>query len=123
MSQFYLLHDLSTARYFCSRIAIMYVGEIVEIGDTNQIFNNPNHPYTWSLLNAIPIPDPDYKKDVELPVGEVPDSINPPSGCRFHPRCQFAQDICKNEKPLLVKVHENHFSACHLQNQLDLKFP
>ena len=114
----FITHDLAVAKHFCNNVAIMYVGEIVETGPINEVFNNPRHPYTWTLLKAIPVPDPSFKSEFELPQGEVPDAKNPPTGCRFHPRCQFAKDICKSEKPTFVSLDKNHNVACHFQQDL-----
>ncbi|MFW9928773.1 MAG: ABC transporter ATP-binding protein [Candidatus Thorarchaeota archaeon] len=118
LSVLFITHDLATVRYFCDKVAIMYVGEIVETGLIKEVFDSPRHPYTWALLQAIPVPDPNYHRKSELPSGEVPDAINPPSGCRFHPRCQFAKDICKTETPKLEKVTPEHSVACHFQEEI-----
>ena len=107
-----ITHDLATAKYFCDRVAIMYVGKIVEIGSAKEIFKNPKHPYTKALLNAIPVPEPNYKMKEELPVGEVPDAVNPPPGCRFHPRCVYARDNCSKDIPELSIVETGHEVAC-----------
>ena len=110
----FITHDLAVAKYISDWIGIMYLGEIVEIGRKEQIFSAPYHPYTKALLSAIPVPDPKReKKDIKLK-GEVPSSINPPSGCRFHPRCSFAKDKCSNLKPSLKMVDKDHYVACHL---------
>lgn len=109
----FITHDLSTAFYLSDRIAIMYLGRIVEIGDSNRIFENPLHPYTQALMKAIPIPKPRYR--VELPLkGEIPNAIDIPSGCRFHPRCPYIMDKCKMDDPVLKEVEKNHYVACHL---------
>ncbi|HIE36611.1 TPA: ABC transporter ATP-binding protein [Candidatus Geothermarchaeota archaeon] len=109
----FITHDLSTAYYLSDRIAIMYLGRLVEIGDRDKIFKNPLHPYTQALLKAIPIPKPKYR--VEIPLkGEIPNAINIPSGCRFHPRCPYIMDICRVEDPKLIEVEKNHYVACHL---------
>ncbi|MFX0014964.1 MAG: oligopeptide/dipeptide ABC transporter ATP-binding protein [Promethearchaeota archaeon] len=113
ISILFITHDLATARHFGDRVAVMYVGKIVEIGDVEQMFKNPFHPYTNALIDAIPTPIPGEKK-INLPKGEVPDSITPPSGCRFHPRCSIADlSICSTEEPKLVEKYPNHFVACH----------
>lgn len=114
----FITHDLAVAKHFCSHIAIMYVGEIVEIGTIEEVFEEPRHPYTWTLLKVLPVPDPDYKTDFILPEGEVPDAINPPTGCRFHPRCQFAEELCKNQVPTFENVGSTHKVACHFQERL-----
>lgn len=113
ISILFITHDLATARHFGNRVAVMYVGKIVEIGDVEDMFKNPFHPYTTALIDAIPTPIPGEKK-INLPKGEVPDSITPPSGCRFHPRCSIADpSICSTEEPKLVEKYPNHFVACH----------
>ena len=94
LTYLYITHDLATAKFFCNRVAIMYLGRIVEIGDTAEIFANPRHPYTVSLLKAIPDPDPTRSIPRDLPRGEIPDAARPPLGCRFHPRCARAFEIC-----------------------------
>jgi len=112
----FITHDLAVAKYISDWIAIMYLGEIVEIGRKEDIFSNPCHPYTKALLAAIPVPDPKKaKKEIQLK-GEVPSSINPPSGCKFHPRCNFAMKKCRSLVPLLHPLNKdgNHQVACHL---------
>ncbi|MHA2104142.1 MAG: ABC transporter ATP-binding protein [Candidatus Hodarchaeales archaeon] len=118
LSVLFITHDLATVRYFCDKVAIMYVGEIVEFGTIKEVYDNPRHPYTWSLLQAIPVPDPSYERLSDLPSGEVPDAINPPSGCRFHPRCPHVKEICMKESPKLQKLSSNHSVSCHLQEEL-----
>jgi oligopeptide/dipeptide ABC transporter ATP-binding protein len=114
----FITHDLAVAKHFCNQIAIMYVGEIVETGLINEVFNNPRHPYTYTLLKSIPVPDPTYKTDFVIPEGEVPDAINPPSGCRFHPRCPFAEEICAKQKPGYEMISSTHKVACHFHSKL-----
>ena len=116
----FITHDLATAKYFCDRIAIMYAGEVIELGTSEDIFKDPRHPYAWSLLQAVPIPDPTYKREVELPKGEVPDPANYPSGCRFHPRCRFAEQKCAVVAPTLNKVNIGHLVSCHFAESLYL---
>jgi len=105
-------HDLNMVRYMSDRIAVMYLGKIVEIGDSETIFKSPRHPYTRSLLSSIPVPDPDVKFEPMRLSGEMPSPIDPPSGCRFHTRCPFAIDSCYTDEPPLSKVSKDHFSAC-----------
>ncbi len=110
----FITHDLAVAKYISDRIAIMYLGKIVEMSKKRQIFSKPLHPYTQALLSAIPVPDPARKpKTIELK-GEVPSAINIPSGCRFHPRCPRAFDKCPLEEPALTNVGNGHLVACHL---------
>lgn len=114
LTYLFITHDLAVAKYISDRIAIMYLGKIVEMGKKGEIFSNPLHPYTQALLSAIPIPDPERKrKTIELK-GEVPSAINIPLGCRFHPRCPKAFDRCPLEDPVLREVRKDHFVSCHL---------
>jgi peptide/nickel transport system ATP-binding protein len=114
LTYLFITHDLAVAKYISDRIAIMYLGKIIELGEKAEIFSNPLHPYTQALLSAIPVPDPERKrKAIELK-GEVPSAINIPSGCRFHPRCPKAFSKCPIEEPVLLDIEKNHFVACHL---------
>jgi len=113
LTYLFITHDLAVAKYISHRIAIMYLGKIVEIGRKEAIFSDPLHPYTISLLSAIPIPNPKIKrKRIELK-GEVPSPINPPPGCKFHPRCPSKVDQCSREEPQLVEVKKDHYVACY----------
>ena len=118
LSVLLITHDLATVSQFCDKVAIMYVGVIIENGSIEEVFHTPRHPYTWALIKAIPIPDPDYKLSGDLPSGDVADAINPPSGCRFHPRCSFAKKICKTEVPQMQIVSEKQSVACHFHQEL-----
>ncbi|MBB6063328.1 peptide/nickel transport system ATP-binding protein [Thermosipho japonicus] len=109
----FITHDLATTKYICNKIGVMYLGKIVEIGDFKEIYKEPLHPYTKALISAVPEPDPKRKKEKIIPEGEVPNPINPPKGCKFHPRCPYAMDICKEVEPPLKKV-KNHIVSCHL---------
>jgi peptide/nickel transport system ATP-binding protein len=114
ISFIYITHDLATTRYFSERIAIMYAGKIVEEAPSDEIIERPLHPYTQALLKAIPEPDPENRKIIkEVPPGEPPDLVSPPSGCRFHPRCPHAMEVCRKEEPPLREISPNHFVACH----------
>jgi peptide/nickel transport system ATP-binding protein len=116
LTYLFITHDLAVAKYLCNRVGIMYLGKIVEQGDTKGIFNLPLHPYTQALLAAVPVPDPSSKRDKKIPRGEIPDAINPPPGCRFNPRCPHATEICRKEEPPLREVgpsHAGHLVACH----------
>ncbi|MGC9103568.1 MAG: ABC transporter ATP-binding protein [Candidatus Methanodesulfokora sp.] len=112
----YITHDLSTARYMSDRIAVMYLGKIVEMANSDSLVEKPLHPYTKALISAVPEPDPKMRGVIkEIPVkGEVPSAVNIPSGCRFHPRCPYAFDRCMKEEPELKQVESGHFVACHL---------
>jgi len=114
LTYLFITHDLATTKYICHRIAVMYLGKIVEIGSFENIYNNPLHPYTKALIAAVPEPDPMKKKQKSLPQGEVPDPVNPPSGCRFHPRCSVASKECSAIEPQLIETEKGHFVACHL---------
>lgn len=107
-----ITHDLTVAKYMCERIAIMYVGKIVEMASSEELFNSPQHPYTKALLSEIPIPDPTINRERIKLMGEVPNSINLPSGCIFHPRCPFSTIRCEHEEPKLIG--DEHSVACHL---------
>ena len=109
----YISHDLSTVRHICHRVAVMYLGKIVEIAETDELFENPLHPYTVALLSAIPVPDPKRKTHRIILPGEVPSPVNPPPACRFHPRCPRRIDICSKVEPPLLEVRPGHWLACH----------
>jgi oligopeptide transport system ATP-binding protein len=116
LSYVFIAHDLSVVRHICDRVAVMYLGKVVETGDEEQIYERPTHPYTQALLSAVPVPDPTLrgKRDQIMLEGDVPSPANPPSGCRFRTRCWKVQDICSVDEPELI-VHEglDHPSACH----------
>lgn len=114
LTYLFITHDLAIAKYISDRIAIMYLGKIVEMGDKKEIFSNPLHPYTQALLAAIPVPNPERKRRPIALKGEVPSAINIPSGCRFHPRCPHEEKRCREKEPELIEVSPNHFVACHL---------
>ncbi len=114
VSFIYITHDLALAKHICDRLAIMYLGKIVEIGPTAKVINNPLHPYTQALIAAVPVPDPANKRG-DLPIsGEIPSPINPPLACRFHTRCPFAFTECTHVEPYLVEVEPEHWAACHM---------
>jgi peptide/nickel transport system ATP-binding protein len=109
-----ITHDLAVAKYMCNKIAVMYLGRIMEYGKTEDLFRNPLHPYTQALLAAVPIPDPRKRSEKKIPSGEIPSALNPPSGCVFHPRCSRVFDRCSSEIPQLLEYESGHFVACHL---------
>ena len=110
----FITHDLATANYFCDRIAIMYLGRIVEHGLKSEVFKTPKHPYTVALMSAIPVPDPKHELKRLIPKGEIPSPIHPPSGCRFHPRCPQVFDRCSVEEPAQIRISGTQSAACHL---------
>jgi len=111
----FVAHDIAVVRNISNRIAVMYLGKIVEIGTSDQIYLNQVHPYTKSLFSAIPIPDPilERKRKRIILQGDVPSSVNPPPGCAFHPRCPYSKDICRKRMPELIEVEEGHYISCH----------
>ncbi|MGC8817058.1 MAG: ABC transporter ATP-binding protein [Candidatus Hadarchaeum sp.] len=112
LTYLYITHDLSVAECVCNRIAVMYLGKIVELANTEQFFKHPMHPYSRALLSAIPIPDPTVKRKKIILSGEVPSPANPPPGCAFHPRCPYADEKCQKDPPRLEEMKKNHFVAC-----------
>ncbi len=121
LTYLFIAHDLSVVEHICDRVAVMYVGFLVEMAATEDIFYHPRHPYTEALLSAIPKPDPLMRdRPLKLP-GDVPSPANPPCGCYFHPRCRYAVEICQQERPLLRDVGGDHWVACHLTDQLALQ--
>ena len=120
LTYLFVAHDLSVVRHIADEVAVMYVGKIVEMGDTEEIFNNPKHPYTSALLSSVPIPDPRGRQERIILEGEVANPANPPSGCYFHPRCSYATDQCKNESPQLEQIEPGRWVSCHRASELDL---
>ncbi len=116
----FISHDLSVVAHTCDHVAVMYLGQIVEIAPTKALFSNTRHPYTKALLSAIPHLDPDAEKTAIKLEGEIPSPINPPPGCKFHTRCSFARDRCKIEPPEWTKIDDEHFVACHFADELSL---
>lgn len=121
LSYLFVAHDLSVVENVSNRVSVMYVGKIVETASTEELYRRPLHPYTEALLSAVPRPDPKAKKKRIILQGEAPSPANPPTGCHFHPRCPYAQDVCKVDEPPLREVKPNHFAACHFSEELDLK--
>jgi oligopeptide/dipeptide ABC transporter ATP-binding protein len=117
LTYLFIAHDLSVIKYISDRVVVMYLGKIVEIADKKELFTNTMHPYTQALISAVPVPNPDYKKERIILQGDVPSPANPPKGCRFHPRCFKVMKICSEIEPKLTEAKEKHFCACHLYNE------
>ena len=114
LTYIFISHNLSVVKHICDRIAVMYLGNIVELADKNELFSNSKHPYTKALMAAIPVPDPEIKT-LSVPLeGDVPSPLNPPAGCCFHTRCRMAREVCRKEKPSLKDTGGGHMAACHL---------
>jgi peptide/nickel transport system ATP-binding protein len=116
----FVAHDLSVVRHIADRVAVMYVGQLVELAPTAAVFERPFHPYTAALMRAVPVPDPRMRNDDGILRGEVPSPETPPSGCYFHPRCAFAEDRCREEAPTLREIAPGRFARCHFGGQLQL---
>lgn len=117
LTYLFISHDLSVVAHMSDRIAVMYLGKIIELAETSEFLHNSLHPYTQALIASIPIPDPKLRKDRKGIEGEVPSPVNPPKGCRFHPRCTHAMDVCRTKEPPLVNVGGGHMVACHLMER------
>jgi len=114
LTYIFIAHDLGVVKHISDRVGVMYLGRLVEITESDKLYEKPLHPYTKALLDSIPIPDPDIKKDRELLSGDLPSPSNPPLGCAFHTRCKECMDICKTSRPEMKEVEPGHFAACHL---------
>jgi len=114
LTYLFISHNLAVVHHMSDKIAVMYLGKIVELADKNSIYHNPKHPYTFQLMRAIPLPDPEAKRKIEPLEGDVPSPINIPPGCRFHPRCKYATEKCRKEEPTLLKKN-GHMVACHYE--------
>ncbi len=121
LTYLFISHDLSVVEHISDRVAVMYLGEVVELADSDALYNSPLHPYTQALLAAAPVPDPKRKTERTILTGDVPSPIHPPPGCRFHTRCPYTQDVCKTEKPQLLDMGRNHLAACHFAGSIGRK--
>lgn len=117
LTYLFITHDLATAKYICDRIGILYLGKMAELGEIRDVYENPLHPYTQALLAAVPVPNPHERRAKTMPEGEIPNPINPPPGCRFHPRCPIAQADCAVDEPELRELKPGHQVACHYADQ------
>ena len=119
LSYVFIAHDLAVVRHISDQVAVMYLGKIVELTDADSIYENPLHPYTKALISAIPLPDPRNRNQNKIILeGDLPSPINPPSGCSFHTRCPYAQDICKKEIPEFKVYKTGHQVSCHFAGEL-----
>lgn len=114
LTYIFIAHDLGVVRHISNRVGVMYLGHIVELADSESLYEEPLHPYTQALLSAVPIPDPDFKREAELIKGDIPSPSNPPSGCTFHTRCPHKMDVCSQQAPVFNEIKPGHSVACHL---------
>lgn len=121
LTYLFIAHDLSVVRHICDRVAVMYLGRIVELAEVDRLFRHPQHPYTEALMSAIPVPDPKRRRKRKSLTGETGDAANPPSGCPFHPRCAYATDRCRDRVPDFREVAPGHFARCHYSEELKLE--
>jgi oligopeptide/dipeptide ABC transporter ATP-binding protein len=120
LSYLFISHDLSVVKYLCDTIAVMYLGEIIEVANKEELFKNPLHPYTQALISSIPVPDIHAQREKIILTGDVPSPIDPPAGCRFHPRCPYAGPDCAKVRPAQVYVNDHHAVSCHLRQSARL---
>jgi peptide/nickel transport system ATP-binding protein len=118
LTYLFISHDLSVVEHISDTVGVMYLGNLVEFGETDQIFNHPLHPYTEALLSAVPVPDPTVKRNRIILEGSIPSPANPPQGCKFHTRCSKCMEICKHEAPCQKEIEKNHFVVCHLYDDV-----
>ena len=117
LTYLFIAHDLSVVKHISHRVAVMYLSMMVELAEKNELYDNPVHPYTSTLLAAVPVPDPKFRRTQPIPKGEIPSPINPPTGCRFHPRCPIADEACSRELPVLKPAGRDHWVACHKMSE------
>jgi peptide/nickel transport system ATP-binding protein len=120
LSYLFISHNLGVIRHVSDRVAVMYLGNIVELAANEDLFERPRHPYTEALMKSIPIADPDVESGLESAPGEIGNPLNPPQGCRFHPRCPYAEEICGRERPEFRRIGKDHFAACHRAEELEI---
>jgi peptide/nickel transport system ATP-binding protein len=120
LTYLFVAHDLSVVKHISDRVCVMYVGKVVEMAATQELFQAPRHPYTAALMMAVPVPDPDQRDVIQDLPGEVASPANPPTGCYFHPRCQFAKDVCRTQTPELREISPDHFVSCHRAEEVQL---
>jgi peptide/nickel transport system ATP-binding protein len=120
LTYLFVAHDLSVVKHICHRVCVMYVGKVVEMASTQELFQTPRHPYTAALMTAVPVPDPDQRHIIQDLPGEVASPANPPNGCYFHPRCEYATDVCRTQTPQLREISPDHFVSCHRAEELQL---
>lgn len=121
LTMIFIAHDLSVVEHICDRIAVMYVGKVVELAESEALLRHPLHPYTEALVSAVPSADPDIQMQRLILEGDVPSPADPPPGCVFHPRCRYAKDLCKQQEPPLEEIDPGHFAACHFARELNLE--
>ena len=121
LTYLFISHDLSVVKHISDRVAVMYLGKLVEMSETDKLFSNPLHPYTEALISAVPVPDPDYIVNQIILEGDVPSPATPPTGCYFHPRCRYAENICARQAPSYRDVGGEHFVSCHFAERLSLR--
>ena len=121
LTMLFIAHDLSVVEHVSDRVAVMYVGKIVEVAETEELYLHPLHPYTEALLSAVSVPDPEQGQHHMILPGEAADPADLPSGCHFHPRCRYAEDRCRTEEPTLIEARPGHFASCHFAGELELR--